>query len=247
MLRRTTIRTAADALTLLAGGSLVLSALVQEIVFAFWGLDFTTIASLEDVTMGGLRILAYSLEIIVPTSTAYIAFFFWFDPFARPKKGSSDSYIRYGVGTALVVAGLIGVMVLDRLIPSSLHYNGALTSVALIAVPIWLALVLLILVTFLTSSKTLAEIIQRGKKNYLLDFAHIRLGCVGLLVVMTLYLTSSLNLVVQQAPELPVKCPTSSVAWLGSRAIVVRCGSSTVVIFPGEHSYSLRVRERNMH
>src|SRR4051794_26088878 len=58
MLIRENVRLAADWLAILAGVSFMLSALVQEAVFAMWGLDFTAIASVEDVVLGGVRFLA---------------------------------------------------------------------------------------------------------------------------------------------------------------------------------------------
>jgi hypothetical protein len=58
MPKKENIELAAQALAVLTALSFLASAILQEVIFAWWGLDFAAIAFVEDVVLGGIRFLA---------------------------------------------------------------------------------------------------------------------------------------------------------------------------------------------
>jgi len=245
---RSRLKSAADALAALAGISLVLSALVQQVVFSFWGLDFTTIASLEDVTLGGLRVLTYALELGCPMLGSYIVFTWLADRRFAPERGSAARWIRYGTVGAILAAGIVSVAIVARAgVPRGMppfQYLGTVMAFARLLLPMSVAVVLSLFVGYLTSPLSATELREGFRLNDFLDpVSAAALGLFVLILALLLYVSSSATLGLRKLPLLPTKCSshghlTGEVLWLGTRAVILRCRSSKFVIFPGEHSYS---------
>src|SRR5687768_12012262 len=54
---RSRIRFLVELLSILSATSFLLSVVAQQLIFMIWKVDFTAIASVEDVIMGGIRLL----------------------------------------------------------------------------------------------------------------------------------------------------------------------------------------------
>jgi hypothetical protein len=245
MRSRATLRTIADAVAVLTGLSFILSALIQEAIFVFWGLDFTAVASFEDVILGGLRLLFFASL----ATAAGAIYFLWqrviFEKTLEPKRHSSTYMVRIVVNSLVAVCVCLWMIIWTFFMETADLAIGLLVLVLTLYLYSILSTIIVISTSPLSLRNTL-EHVGRARPVNRIDIALSMLGGV-LISVAYYYYVPYINLTISYAGNLPKDCRVPGFApppvlWMGTRAFVLKCRSRNVVVFPGEEPFSLIVR-----
>ena len=236
------------AFTVLTGISFVSSALIQEAVFWWWGLDFTAIASIEDVILGGIRFL--SLAIIgglaaLPFLIAIVAGFYETKEPVR-RKGKTET-ARIVIRTIFVTFIFIIIAIFFYLMNFHPEFSSKAREFGEIKVRILsmffigLSLLSVVLLTSNHSNRIYHAALE-GKYFIIMLFS-FSMALAG----FNFYATNSYpNISITPNDSLPATCQHRhggfhSIKWIGSRAVVIACPERIYVI-RGDQSIRFAMR-----
>jgi hypothetical protein len=242
MLSRANIRSAADLIAILTALSFVMSALLQEGLFALWGLDFTAIASIEDVILGGVRVLSFLL-----LGAFFATLLFVWDSVMTDEEVIPSDKVSKLVRDLLMFA-LLGFLIFAAYFISGPAWSSGPVTVAVCVVGMIAFFVIVSIALACTLSPLpLGETVHRLRrvKAPRMRFPVIIWAMYGMIVSIIPFVSPYTRLGVR-GEAIPTQCgdpkdPHFNVKWIGSRAIVLKCGGSHVVVFPGEQPYTLLV------
>lgn len=241
---RASLRTVADVFAILTGLSFVLSAVIQEAVFAFWNLDFTSVGSVEDVVMGGIRLLSFGL-----LWGAIVAFpFYWVfatgDSSLAPRSGSWAERIR--IIAILVVSGVlvIGFNYWMSVLPD----DSIVTSVTLSTAAAFLFYgIFIAVIRLFTSPFGVLRHYQAVKEVRLTIRSVAPLAIAAAIIQSVLFYSVPTAQKISTVGGGRMKCKGEAarepvIQWIGSRALVYSCHGRKEVLLLGEDSYILMRR-----
>jgi hypothetical protein len=238
MFKRESIRLAADWLAILTGVSFILSALIQEAVFATWGLDFSAVASIEDVVMGGIRFLAILLlafgflGVQLVTGSLVTT-----TPTPRPGSVAARLYylLIYGITSSFLFFMVYVVGITPRLSRIS-FYGFSILAMIFTNFSILAASSLTSSAPFLTGLKSV-----RIASSRLFQLLLITIG--GALLITLESYRSPYNFSIYNSSRQPITCEPrhtrALIQWVGSRAMIARCPKGFVIVFLQEERFTL--------
>jgi hypothetical protein len=241
MQNRELLNEAADALAVATGVSFVASALLQTAIFVFWGLDFTAIASVEDVVMGGIRFLA----ILVCSVLLLYCLMLAFDSLRVLPPGTRPA--RYVRGFNLLLGVLLAPIGLDTMYTIDFFSHGASRFLVVVLLVVWIIVVVLA-TAILTSSYPIREAARRLSEHKPAKRSSIVVAGLGAfsysLVAYTASYASAEH--IDLPDHISLTCREArqdkpTLLWMGSRAMVVDCGSRRNVVVTGESPYKITI------
>lgn len=191
----------------LTGASFVLSAALHTFLFALWGLDFTAIASVEDVVMGSVRMLVTFCTIGIAYAAGVLISF------------GPQRWLAFKILFVIGVFSLVISMVLSK------HNLGV--SVLSIATAI-LGAIVFILASKVNGQKLSNSLAEVKAPRYSII---VTLLLTSLFTFMQIY-SGYRQVLIETEEFLPQKCHNAyvRVLWIGSRSVVVRCAGRIHVV-----------------
>jgi hypothetical protein len=246
VLKQVNFRSVAEMLTVATTASFLVSALLQEAIFAFWGIDFTAVASLEDVALGGLRFLGIGILSWIGTISIYLIF----SVFQHGNIGTVPTRLHTAIRTILVAALSLSILVAAglyaKLLPRPVSF--ATRTILFFGLMLYYS-ICMTLINYFTSSKTFRNFFTIRRESIKeSSYRVLVLGIIAVMLSVDFYRSPYLTLDISVADDIPELCtrgrpPHRKVLWIGTRAVVLRCAQGTYVYFPGEHPYSFTVRK----
>jgi hypothetical protein len=235
-----------EAVSIFTALSFPISALVHSIVFMTWGMDFTTIASAEDVIMGGFRLLW--LMVIISWSWVMLFVAHFLDNtqhiVSKSWKWKIASWIR-AIASLSIALGGISLAVYMRYTGVAAELSLSRQILPFTAILITAYAVVIFFTTTLTISDAIIIIKQR------------RWMIAGLsLIISTLTMGYGMaraptNWQIFNEEQLPEICQSRAdhrhvLWWTGSRSSVIQCGSRIFVVLHSERSLIFERRLRRL-
>jgi hypothetical protein len=230
-------RRLAEIFSLLTGLSFVVSVLTQEAIFAFWGLDFTAIASIEDVIMGGLRLLLLAFLLFVFFGTVFTRVHIDRQVKCRPKRWSASWIVRITSTIVLGAATSSSIIYFSAFYPHEMIHAGAFRLFGLIAF-IWL--ISSSAIWFMTGSQSIIEVVTVARQGSTRILWATFFGTIMISFQISAF-TAYYNVEVTNVSVLPPRCSIHEILWIGTRAMVLRCGRASYVLLHGDKVVTLRI------
>ncbi|HYI64358.1 MAG TPA: hypothetical protein VEW71_05680 [Allosphingosinicella sp.] len=226
------IRIFVELFSVATGISFLVSAILHMAVFAAWGLDFTAVASVEDVIMGGIRLLVIAaIAALLFGFLGFVRHLLQAELLSKPASGRWRRRLFMGLAMLFVVVVYAAPLGAPRLGTISIIWvAGALAYVVgLLAILIY------------TSPISIREAIALGPGP-----VRALLAQSGLVAaVLTLYLLYGgyANLAIEPTSLLTAPCQREHrVLWIGSRGIIVTCPTGVYAVIRNDVPLLLRVK-----
>jgi hypothetical protein len=223
-----------------SGASFVISALLQGAILLWSGVDFFAVASIEDVVLGGMRLLALFI-----VSVAVCAPFLSVPYAITAESAAPASRITWRI--RITIVGIITTIWIAALAYLSVYYASdillqgfgrfAILSAALATWPITLC--------FLCTSKAdwrsiAGAIVARWRRLLIVSSAF------AIMLSVPVAFSAYSNVVIASRSALPSQCildagGSQTVVWIGSRAMVLECRWGTVAILNADQPVILQV------
>jgi len=220
---------------IVAAASFPTSALVHSATFYFWGLDFAVVGSVEDIIVGGFRMLLIWLFFGLLFSSLAIGGVIDAHIKSDPRyKRIEKRIIRYtqNVATIMIVVMVIEFLYLQ--LPRDRPVVYTLMAIAVIAVNS------ISLIFYRGSREAIIAGVQSSYRAYV---AAAWLCATVVSITFGVMVTrQGVSLVNPRGdlPDLPFECMLShSVWWVGSRGMVVQCAGRTYMILRSESDIAL--------
>jgi len=237
------VRQFAQLFSVLTGLSFLLSILIQSVIFASWGLDFTAIASVEDAIMGGLRLLMVFLAAALAASGGALAI----AVAAAEKEGKvprNSLVVRVGfaIGMAVIPNGLVLLYPWDAYLREELFSVGFLRFYLIACGIVCVAAGAIFWLTSRISMRNVFAQIRSRPRSFAALWAGV--SCFYMLPGTLLGYT---NLSLVNEESLPVQCQYGSgfshrIWWIGSKSLIVSCDDTRVmVIIHSDNPIAIRV------
>lgn len=206
--------------------SFLVSALAYCLIFGIWGLDFTAVATVEDVVMGGIRLLSFAIPV------ALIVAFYCLAGCViavRHSQIRETKIFRW----VLVASGMVSL-----LLTIVLYATGDWAELPLrqrswfVAILVHLlsagGLVILTSVPRIRLIRPAATLLV--SESRWLTLAFTALASIFVMVGVSLAQYEGMSII--SGATLPSKCSSlpAAIRWIGSRSIVVSCGEETFVV-----------------
>jgi len=240
--KRENIELCAQILAVLTGVSFIASAILQEILFAFWGLDFTAVASVEDVVLGGVRILSITLiAMLGAVPGAWVYEISVDDELGCPNLLSQ--FTRWSLVSFVMIA------------PLALwtYYHGGMAGlpaqfrISFFLSWMWYTSLWIIPILFLTSNVNFYQAVKFAKKKRLPNTTLTGAGAIALLLSVMEYESPYATIgSIIPSRDMPNPCEgkSTTVLWMGTRAAVLNCLNTRVVLVTAEAPYAVTVDRR---
>lgn len=235
----------AEWFSILTGLSFVLSATIQSIIFAAQNLDFTAIASAEDVVMGGLRLFTLALPSLLFILPAIGSMAILRAEDAGARRWSVERYVRVIVTAPL----LLGVFIFVIGVSPSFSSPGAFIQEFALSNGILITSAAAMFLIFLATSDAAPSRIYDEFLHSLKSYLFLSMiAAIFTVAILQSIIRPELGFAFVDQARLPLPCRATSsgthheIRWIGSRAMVLQCGETWFVITPQEDSALLRVR-----
>jgi len=219
-----------EAVTFLSSMSFLLSAMAHAAIFAYWGFDFLAIATVEDVLLGGIRILLLAAIMLFVALASSGALHIWM---RHPERaGSIHNWLRRSLVFLFIVALMalsIFTFVTGARVPTRESTILSLAALSILSL-------LFFVFAVLTSTKRLQDLIPPITNRLRYGVAFIALFSTAV-IMASLATEHYLNIfVVSGTGHLPPRCGSNNdqILWLGSKAMIIRCQGRRHVVFYGD-------------
>jgi hypothetical protein len=233
---RSPVKTIVEAFSVLTGLSFIVSALLHEMIFAWWGISFIAAASIEDVVLGGIRLLFSFLAF----GSAYGLGVLWArlnDEELVPPRGSAAYRIRLFIGWG----GPLGCLL--WLAYAALHpeIGARFGNQRIIVLPLVVAMGAAVCIAFLTSSHSPAHQVRIavGKRRFLWLVTAALVSAVVMTAIGLAQRHEPLTLFVGEGRTHPCAAG-ADIRWIGTRAMVIFCAGRPQLWIYGDESIVLK-------
>ena len=228
-----------EMFSVVTGLSFLLSALLHSLIFYFWGLDFISFATFEDVALGGIRLLFAGAAMATIVSGSFVL-----TTIQRHERLNKDP--DRSLRRVPLVAALVWIVVVvakagweSRGQPFSMAtMNAAFESMWLFMFAAGLLFLIVSLGAYRLGNPALfrqamAEVAARRSFNLTAAAA----ATFVLVVVMFAAGRYYSNIRIADGVPIPAQCAAAedyTIRWIGSKAIVLECRSHLAVLLYGE-------------